>query len=273
VERSLTEGGSTRVALLIAYDGRLFSGWQIQPSDRTVQGTVEDRLASLLGRSIRITGAGRTDAGVSAWGQIAHFDLPESVTIPVDRLGRILNQGLPPEIRILESRRVDSGFHARYSALQKIYKYSFRWLPGTLSRHPADNPVSSYLHPPFDLERTVSASRLFVGTHDFRHFSVVSSCPENPTRTISGIFWEKTTDGLSFWISGPGFLHRMVRMIGGFLQDVGHGTREEGELLPLLKSGSTKPPLRPVAPLPPEGLSLVRVLYGANDPFDPRSQT
>jgi tRNA pseudouridine38-40 synthase len=269
MERPLT---GNRVALLIAYDGRSFSGWQVQPSDRTIQGVIENSLAALANQPVRITGAGRTDAGVSAWGQVAHLDLPASFSIPADRLGRVLNQSLPPEIRILESRQVGPEFHARYRATQKIYKYSFRWLPGTLFRHPGDNPASSPLRSPFVLGKAISASRFFVGPHDFRHFTVGSSCPDDPVRTVTGIFWEKTPDGLSFWISGPGFLHRMVRMIGGFLRDIGQGAREEREIPPLLEPGSSHGPSRSVAPLPPEGLALVRVLYGAIDPFDPRTQ-
>ena len=272
MECSLKADSRIRVGLLIAYDGRSFSGWQIQPEDRTVQGVIEEALTSLSGDKVRITGAGRTDAGVSAWGQVAHFELDESISIPVDRLALVLNKRLPPEIRILVSRPVFREFHARYSARQKIYKYSFRWTPEGLSRHPGDHPFSSPISSSFVLERAVAASHLLLGRHDFRHFTVASSAPEDATRTIDDFFWEKTPDGLSFWISGPGFLHRMVRMIGGFLRDIGSGKRHKAELSRLLEPGSP-PPEPSISPLPPEGLSLVRVMYRDPDPFDPRKQT
>jgi len=272
MDRTLKGMGKTRVALLLAYDGRALSGWQVQPKDRTVQGLLEEALGSLAKVRIRITGAGRTDAGVSAWGQVAHADLPEEFSIPHDRLARILNTRLPPEIRVIESRSVPESFHARHSATGKIYKYSFRLLPETLTRHPLADPFSGPLHADFDLERAAEASRAFIGRHDFRHFSVASSCPEDPVRSITGLFWEPVPAGLSLWITGPGFLHRMVRMIGGILKEVGEGRRSSAEIASLLRPGSP-PPFRPITPLPPEGLALVRVLYGHRDPFDPRFQS
>lgn len=272
MERPLTEPSVRRVALLVAYDGRNTCGWQIQRHGRTVQGTLEDACLTAFGRAVRITGAGRTDAGVSAWGQVAHADIPGDCPVPDDRLEHLLNRALPPEIRIFGSVGVAPSFHARHSARMKIYCYAFRWLPDSLRRHPGDRPFSGPIHRPFVLERAERAGRIFLGAHDFRHFTVAASCPEETVRTISGIFWERTPDGLSLWISGPGFLHKMVRMIGGYLRDVATGART-AEDLPLLLERGSPPPLRPVDPLPPEGLSLVRVLYRPPDPFDPRTGT
>ncbi|MCL4485534.1 MAG: tRNA pseudouridine(38-40) synthase TruA [Nitrospirae bacterium] len=260
-----------RIALLLAYDGRFLSGWQIQPHDVTVQGLVEEALTSLAKIPVRVTGAGRTDAGVSAWAQVAHADLPSGFPIPLDRLARVLNTRLPPEIRLLDVRPVPRDFHARHSAKGKVYKYSFRLLPEGLTRHPLADPFSSPIRAGFDLARVVEASKFFLGEHDFRHFSVASSLPEDPVRKVTGLFWEALPAGFALWITGPGFLHRMVRMIGGFLKDVGEGRRSASEIPSLLRPGAP-PSFRPVSPLPPEGLSLVRVLYGAGDPFDPRAQ-
>ncbi len=260
-----------RIALLLAYDGRSLSGWQIQPRDVTVQGLLEEVLTSLAGTPVRVTGAGRTDAGVSAWGQVAHADLPGSFPVPLDRLPRVLNTRLPPEIRLLKSLRVPGTFHARHSATGKIYKYTFRLLPEGLVSHPLADPFSSPIRVGFDLTKVREASKAFIGQHDFRHFSVASSLPEDPVRRVTGIFWETLPAGLALWISGPGFLHRMVRMVGGFLKEVGEGRRSGSEIPSLLHRGAP-PPFRPVSPLPPEGLALVRVLYGVKDPFDPRHQ-
>ena len=262
---------SRRVALLLAYDGRDFSGWQVQPNRRTVQGTLGEALATLCRAPVGVTGSGRTDAGVSAWGQVAHADLPEGFSIPVDRLPRILNTRLPGSLRVLDCRIVSSSFHARHSARGKIYRYVFRHLPASLSHHPLATPFSAPLPPNFFLPRAREASTFFLGTHDFRHFSVASSLPDDSTRRIDGILWEERCAELILWVTGPGFLHKMVRMIGGYLLEAGEGRRPLEEIPALLRKGAP-PPFRAVEPLPPDGLALARVLYD-NDPFDPRTQT
>lgn len=259
-----------RIALLLAYDGRDFSGWQVQPNRRTVQGVLGEALFSLCGTSSGVTGAGRTDAGVSAWGQVAHADLPEEFSIPVDRLPRILNTRLPESLRAIDCKSVSPSFHARHSARGKIYRYAFRHLPKTLSSHPLATPFSAPLSSAFSLERAKAASKCFLGTHDFRHFSVASSLPEDSTRRIDGILWDEHPDGLVLWVTGPGFLHKMVRMVGGCILEAAEGRRSLTEI-PLLLRKDSPPPFRAISPLPPAGLSLARVLYH-DDPFDPRSQ-
>lgn len=269
MERPLTHT-SCRIALLLAYDGRDFFGWQIQPGQRTVQGVLGEGLSALSGRTVGVVGAGRTDAGVSAWGQVAHADLPEDFRVPLDRLPRVLNARLPDSLRVIDCRRVSGSFHARHSARGKIYRYAFRILPPGLSRHPIADPFSAPLGASFSLARAREAGQLFLGTHDFRHFSVASSLPENSIRRIDALHWEERPAGLALWVTGPGFLHRMVRMVGGTLREAGEGRRPISEISSLLEAGSP-PPFRSLSPLPPEGLSLARVLYH-DDPFDPRTQ-
>ncbi|MGC8529892.1 MAG: tRNA pseudouridine(38-40) synthase TruA [Leptospirillia bacterium] len=262
---------SRRIALLLAYDGRDFSGWQVQPNQRTVQGLLVDALTTLCHTPVGVIGSGRTDAGVSAWGQVAHADLPEGFSIPVDRLPRILNTRLPESLRVLDCRRVPSSFHARHSARGKIYRYVFRRLPVNLSLHPLATPFAAPLPPDFFLPRAREASTFFLGTHDFRHFSVASSLPDDSTRRIDNILWEERPAGVILWVTGPGFLHKMVRMIGRYLLEAGEGHRPLEEIPTLLRK-EAPPPFRTVEPLPPEGLALARVLYDT-DPFDPRTQT
>lgn len=269
MERPLTTS-SRRIALLLAYDGRDFSGWQVQPGQRTVQGVLGEALSAISGRTVGVAGAGRTDAGVSAWGQVAHADLPEGFSVPINRLARVLNTRLPDSLRIIDCREVSGSFHARHSARGKIYRYAFRILPEGLSHHPVADLFSAPLRSSFSLARARAAGQLFLGTHDFRHFSVASSLPEDSTRRIDALFWEERPAGLVLWVTGPGFLHRMVRMVGGYLREAGEGRRPLSELPSLLGPGSP-PPFRSISPLPPEGLSLARVLYH-EDPFDPRTQ-
>ncbi len=255
----------------MTYDGRDFAGWQVQPDRQTVQGLLGDALSRLFGTPVGVTGAGRTDAGVSAWGQVAHADLPEGSSLPVDRIPRILNTRLPKSLRILDCQRVPSSFHARHSARGKIYRYAFRRLPAPLDHHPLLTPFSTPLPPAFSLARAKEAAEYFIGTHDFRHFSVTSSLPEDSTRRIDRILWEESQAGVVLWVTGPGFLHKMVRMVGGYLLEAAEGHRSLTEISGLLKK-SSPPPFRAIAPLPPAGLSLARVLYD-HDPFDPRAQT
>ena len=189
----------------------------------------------------------------------------------MDRLPRILNARLPESLRVLDCQSVPNVFHARHSARGKIYRYAFRRLPKSLSLHPLASPFSAPLSPAFSLSRAKAAAEYFIGAHDFRHFSVASSLPEDSTRRIDAILWDERPAGLVLWVTGPGFLHRMVRMVGGCLMEAAEGRRSLTEIPSLLREHAP-PPFRAISPLPPAGLSLARVLYH-DDPFDPRRQT
>ena len=164
--------------LTVAYDGTPFSGWQIQPGERTVQGELQAALGRVTGEAPLPQGSGRTDAGVHALGQVASFAL--QANIPPDNLQRALNRTLPPAIRILDSRTAPSTFHARHSAVAKTYEYR-------VFREPICPPfLSRYVHAcawPMDLEKMQTCARLFEGEHDFLSFAATD--PDLATRKLT----------------------------------------------------------------------------------------
>ena len=258
-----------RMAFTVAYDGRGFHGWQYQPSVSSVQGTIESAFERLLDLPVRIAGSGRTDTGVSAWGQVFHVDVDGTGRWTPETLRRAVNHFLPPEIRIVSVCVVAADFHARHDVRAKIYRYAFVSAPRLgHTPSPLSLPFLPFIPAPLDLTLMKTASRSFLGSRYYAHFTVQRSCPENPVRTVDGIHWEIAADSISFWVTGRGFLHMMIRYMVGGLIDVGAGRRTPGELEKLLVPGSDAPKV-PIRPAPPEGLCLVRVLYGKKDPFYP----
>lgn len=259
-----------RVKLVLAYVGTGFSGWQIQlrrdgrPAPRTVQGELEAALYSLLGVNARVHGAGRTDAGVHADMQTAHFDVPEQwagLNWPL-----ALRRVLPPDIGVLSAAPVPQDFHARFSALGKTYRYSF-----CLERHVAFPKLSPFVWAagPLDLARMDDAARGLLGEHDFAAFQNSGNRPGGNTlrrldsarrfplplppgmpEDCAGLYW--------IWeFTGNGFLKQMVRNIMGFLAEVGRGRLRAEEAARFFATGRRG--CFPTAPA--RGLSLSRVIY------------
>ncbi|MHB8544760.1 MAG: tRNA pseudouridine(38-40) synthase TruA [Leptospirales bacterium] len=259
-----------RFAFTVSYDGRRFQGWQQQRSGATIQGTIEDSFRQLTGQSVRIQGSGRTDTGVSAWGQVFHVDIAGERWTP-ESLRKGLNHFLPFSIRILEGRDVLPDFHARHDVIRKIYRYRFSVSPGGgYTPAPLGSPFHSHFHYLLDFSLMKRASASFLGIRDYRHFTVRRSLPEDSRRTIDDVYWETDPSGIWFWVVGRGFLHMMIRFMVGALIDVGRTIRTPEEIDSLLTSG-TPAPRFPLRPAYPEGLALIRVLYGKKDPFSPFS--
>ena len=223
---------STRYKITIAYDGTDYAGWQIQPSKETVQGEIERVLEIVVGEKIRIHHSGRTDAGVHAKGQVAHFDLEKP--IDVRRFQTSLNAILNPDVRIMKLQKVKDDFHARFSAKSKEYRY-FIW------NGPAVPPeLRLYrLHErrPLDIDAMKRAAEALVGEHDFAAFTA------NPKREIGGtvktvtdIRITRSREGdVKICVIGEGFLYKMVRSIAGFLLRVGIGELEPKDAKRLLQ--------------------------------------
>jgi tRNA pseudouridine38-40 synthase len=246
---------SHRYKLTIAYDGTNYAGWQVQPGKKTIQGEVERAIESMLGRHIRIHHSGRTDSGVHAKGQVAHFDLRE----PVDtgRFMNGLNALLKPEVRIMNLESIRSDFNARYDAVSKEYRY-FIW-----NGHAVPPELRLYrLHErrKLDVAAMRKAAEHLVGKHDFAAFTA------NPQREIAGtvktvtsIMIKRTREGdVTICVAGEGFLYKMVRSITGFLLRVGIGELKPEDARRFLKAGvrtNEIPTLRPL------GLFLWRVDY------------
>ena len=243
--------------LLISYDGTPFGGWQIQPNAPSIQGLIQEALQTILRETpLQVIGSGRTDAGVHAKGQVAHFTF--SKPIDLNRTLLSLNALLPPEIRILELRKAPSDFHARYGATGKIYHYHLHLDPVI---NPFNRLYTTYFPYPLDLSLIQEAIPHFEGTHDFTSFAnepTRGSVTTKPVRTLHHIKIHHEKRGIYLEFKGDGFLYKMVRNITGTLLDVGKKKLAPDQIPPIIdaknrrKAGQTAPP---------QGLFLSQVLY------------
>ena len=255
-----------RLKLIIAYDSAQFAGWQSQAHRNTIQDHLESALDRVIGKAVRVHGAGRTDAGVHALAQCAHVDVPAKF-LPARRWIEALNALLPPAIRILRCRYVSDDFHARFSAKGKIYRYRI-WTAPVLP--PLEYGRAWHLARPLDLDTLESAAKHFIGTHDFAGFAanrgrfahgtrLSRGEPGNDTtRTIRSVRVRQKGACLTIDFDGDGFLYKMVRLIVGAIVNCSLGKISIDEISARLKSTDFSSP-RFAAP--PKGLFLVRVRY------------
>lgn len=207
------------IKLTIQFDGTQYHGWQTQSGDRTVQKTLEDALSRILNRPITIYGAGRTDAGVHALGQTAHFKTDSAMDLT--RLKKALNSVLPRDIVVVDLSEADAAFHARYSARSRSYRY-FIW--NASDRLPFLRAYAWHIPYRLDLDAMRSAATLLVGTHDFSSFQASDRIKTNPIRTVFSVRLKRTSRHLIvFEIRANAFLKHMVRNIVGTLVAVGSG--------------------------------------------------
>lgn len=202
--------------LTIAYDGTPFSGWQIQPNGRSIQQEIETALATIYQMPIKITGSGRTDAGVHAHGQVAHCMLPTAFPA----LLKSLNSLLPPEISLLQLTQAPPSFHARFSALEKVYTYCVTTTPVQLPHDARYSLHYTYKH---DLTRIHAAIPHLLGTHDFSSFANEArrfNEEKSPIKTLIAIDLHQTPTGFTLTFRGNGFLYKMVRNLTGLLLDI-----------------------------------------------------
>jgi tRNA pseudouridine38-40 synthase len=244
-----------RLKLIVAYDGAPFAGWQSQSHGNTVQDHLERAFKRVTARSVRVHGAGRTDAGVHALAQCAHVDLANG-GLSAQRWVEALNALLSPAIRVLRSRYVSDDFHARLSAKGKIYRYRIwnsRVLPPFEHRH------AWHIAHPLDLKVLKSAAKCFTGTHDFSSFAANRGQPERITvRTINSVRVRQNGHCVIIEFDGDGFLYKMVRLMVGTLVQCALGKMRIEEISARLKSTEL---LSPRFAAPAEGLFLVRVRY------------
>jgi tRNA pseudouridine38-40 synthase len=273
----------TTFKITLAYDGTGFVGWQRQAAGTSIQGLLEDALRDLDGRAVTVVGAGRTDAGVHALGQVAAFSLDR--TIAADVLVRAVNARLPPAVRILAAAEAPPDFHPRFSARAKTYRYRI-WSGEVIS--PFERHYAWHVTGDLDVERMASAARLVEGRHDFAAFQATGSETQTTEREVfSSVVRRATTmvrrattedteartsrsmhsdvrvlrggELIHYEIIGDGFLRHMVRTIVGTLVEIGRGRRSVESIADTICScdragaGITAPP---------EGLFLVAVSYG-----------
>ena len=251
------------IKLLVSYDGTDFSGFQRQANARSVQQELENALEPIDGRHVTVAGAGRTDAGVHALGQVASFKL--SNAIPTSDLVQAMNARLPGDVRVLSAEEVDAGFHARFSARGKAYRYR---ISNTPSISPFERRFALHISRSLDVAAMRDAASRLVGQHDFSCFQARSERVRGSVRTVTWSGWseEPLRDGgrlLIYDIAGSGFLKYMVRNIVGTLVEVGDGHRDAASIGELLAT-KNRAAAGPTAP--PQGLYLVRVDYDAAAP-------
>jgi tRNA pseudouridine38-40 synthase len=244
-----------RIKLVVAYDGAPFAGWQSQLHRNTVQDRLESAVRRITGEEVRVHGAGRTDTGVHAIGQTAHFDLERPRFQPAELL-TALNAVLPATIRILRCQGVAPDFHARFSAKGKVYRYRI-WNAPVLP--PLEHGRAWHVTNPLDVETLGAALSRFKGRHDFAAFAAKRGKPETDTvRTIRSIRLSRRGACLTIECEGDGFLYKMVRMIVGTGVLCSQGKLAVSAVAQRLESGA-RSEVRLVAPA--GGLFLVRVRY------------
>lgn len=248
-----------RIRLIIQYDGTGYVGWQTQPNGIAVQQVVERELEKLTGTRPALHASGRTDSGVHALAQVAHFDTDSR--IPPDKFCYALNVGLPRDIRVLYSDRAE-GFHSRFDVVKKHYRYTVNNGPhaGAFNRNTA-----LHYHYPLDMEAMQRAADVLIGQHDFAAFKSTGTDLESTVRTIYSANWSREGSILRFDISGSGFMYNMVRIIVGTMLEIGSGRREESAMERALLSCSRS---EGGATAPAHGLMLYRVEYPDFDTFD-----
>ncbi len=244
--------------LTLAYDGTGLVGWQRQPAGTSIQGLVEEAFSRLAGVPVTVIGAGRTDAGVHALGQVASARIATGLDVAV--IARALNAMLPPEVRVLRVEDAPDRFHARYLVSRKTYHYRIQTGPIVL---PLDRLWCWHVPRRLDVQAMQRAARALEGRHDFAAFQSTGGSVKTTTRTIFRAEWRIGDDDperqfLVFEIDADGFLRHMVRSIVGTLVETGEGRRDSDSIDRLLSSGE-RGLAGPTAPA--LGLILVRVEY------------
>lgn len=242
-----------RIKLVLAYSGTRYHGWQVQPGAVTVQGTLEQALASITNRPVRVHAAGRTDAGVHALGQVVHFDTAAAVPLP--SLQRGLNSLLPPDIVVQQATAVSPDFHARYWARAKTYAY-------VVYNHPLRSafyaPYVWHISQPLNVEAMQTAAGALLGQHDFSAFRAASCSARSPVRHLFRLAVKRRRERMFVVCCANGFLHHMVRNIVGTLVEIGRGKRPV-DAMPTILHSRQRQQAGPTAP--PQGLFLVRAAY------------
>jgi tRNA pseudouridine38-40 synthase len=249
--------------LTLSYDGTRLVGWQRQAAGDSVQALLEDALARFEGRPVTVHGAGRTDAGVHALGQVASVEV--TFSHDVSTLARALNAHLPEDIRVLAVDEAEAGFHARFRARSKTYRYCIR---NAAVASPFERAFVWHVPQPLDVDAMRAAASRLVGRHDFSTFRSIGTDVPDAVRTLrvsavmetpAAVPWlGDAAPLLTYEVTGDGFLRHMVRAIVGTLVEVGRGWRDAAQMDDLLRARDRA---RAGATAPPQGLFLVRVDY------------
>ena len=241
-----------RIKIVVSYDGTDYCGWQVQPNGITVQQKIEEAVFLAMGEKVRVTGSGRTDAGVHAKKQVAHFDT--NCTIPPQKIYKALNPHLPQDIKVISSELASDDFHACSSAKKKTYQYSFY-----LSE--IENPLKERYAVKVervDVKKMKDCAEIFVGEHDFKAFCASGSGAKTTVRKIYSVEISQNDCDIIITVTGNGFLYNMVRIMVGTLLLVGKSEMNKADVENMLKSGERSPAIRTLSA---KGLCLTNVEY------------
>jgi len=242
-----------RIALGVEYDGSPYSGWQSQPDVANVQDTLQTALGAIAGETISVHAAGRTDTGVHALEQVVHFDT--RIERPLSAWVRGANALLPPSIAVLWAHPVPDGFHARFSAQARSYRYLLINRP---SRTAVQHGKAGWFHMPLDVDQMRRAALHLLGEHDFSAFRSSECQAKTPVKNLAQIDIVKHGDMIVFDLAADAFLHHMVRNIVGCLVYIGKGKHPPQWMKTVLDSGSR---IQAAPTFAPDGLYLRRVTY------------
>ena len=242
-----------RVKLLVSYDGTAYCGWQVQPNAVTVQEKIEQAIMQVTGETVRVTGSGRTDAGVHALGQVAHFDTNSS--IPAEKFFLALNIHLPDDIKVIKSERADDDFHATRDAVKKTYRYSVYVSQSIL---PLKDRYAVQVEKMPDLQKMKETALILLGEHDFKCMSASGGGAKTTVRTIYSIDIIEKDGQIDFYICGNGFLYNMVRIMVGTLLKVGSGKIKKEDVIKMLSTGKRSLGGKTLSA---KGLTLIKVEY------------
>jgi tRNA pseudouridine38-40 synthase len=245
----------SRIAVGIEYDGSAYAGWQAQGSLRTLQAAVEGALGAVAAQPVSLTCAGRTDAGVHACGQVAHFDTDAARSLRSWVLGA--NSELPPDVSLCWARPVPAHFHARYCAEARSYRYV---IVNRLARPALLASRAAWVHRPLDHERMGEAARSLEGEHDFSAFRAAECQARSPVRRMERISVERCGDFVVIEATANAFLHHMMRNIAGLLIAIGKAEAPASWARQVLEGRDRT---RNAATAPAAGLYLLSVRYPA----------
>ena len=242
------------IKLTIEYDGKDFNGWQKQPNKLNIQSEIERAIETITGEKVDLIGSGRTDAGVSALGQVANFKI-ENNKMPIEKMAYAINSQLKKSIRVKKAEEVEERFHSRYTCKKKTYQY-------TINNSEQGTAIFRNIqyHFPLKLDETKmnEAVKYLVGKHDFKSFKASGTSSKNSVRIIYDAKVTRDGDLVKIELTGSGFLYNMVRIISGTLVEVG-----EGKIAPEMVKQILEKKDRSLAgkTLPANGLCLMKVDY------------
>ena len=247
-----------RYAILLAYDGTDYGGWQVQKNSITVQEKLEEACEKDFGKRTSVTASGRTDSGVHAAGQVCHFDA--ETTIPAEKIADVLNRFLPPDISVLSSSAAPENFDSNRSAKKKTYCYRFYLAD---RRNPLKDRFSVWVKNPVDIVKLKHILGAFVGKHDFKAYCKSGSQVKTTVREVYSVDAVITENPLftdiEIYVCGGGFLYNMVRTMAGTILNYAEGSLTEEGIARSLIEGDREAVGRT---MPAKGLTLEKVEYG-----------